>query len=278
MKMMSITMVDSAPVSCILPTSVTAFLWDLLCLFVIASSSVFVPYFLAFGGDFMGPQLAVDAVSTVFFAVDMHLRSSALAVAVEGVLITGKEEIRSHYCQTSLRMDLLSTVPVSAVLYAVTQSSLLYGSLRWLTLLRLRRIPQLSVALRKWISDQLHLRVPSSKGATMIGTVLLFLYTAHLLACLLSFIGKLEQRVGVESWIDANDLQHRSTVDVFATAFYWALYTLSTVGYGSVAIVTDYERAFAIAAMILGSILSALLSAVISSITDSNNAQIASKR
>lgn len=46
-----------------------------------------------------------------------------------------------------------------------------------------------------------------------------------------------------------NPLSNAGDMDRYLTAYYWALMTVTTVGYGDVAPHTSYERSFAIVAM-----------------------------
>ncbi len=59
------------------------------------------------------------------------------------------------------------------------------------------------------------------------------------------------------SWIWSNDvdLLWYSAGQVYLRAYYWGAYTVITVGYGSISLVTNMERIFAMAAMTVGAIV-----------------------
>jgi CRP-like cAMP-binding protein len=96
-------------------------------------------------------------------------------------------------------------------------------------------------------------------------TVSIFLLL-HGLACGFCIIGRLAR--GDNSWIIANQIEFgynlRSCEQIYATAIYWALYTISTVGYGAVSLETDQERGYAMLVMVFGVIFTAYLSSMMS--------------
>ncbi|KAG6973507.1 hypothetical protein JG687_00000861 [Phytophthora cactorum] len=55
-----------------------------------------------------------------------------------------------------------------------------------------------------------------------------------------------------DGWVATMGLQDKSLYDKYVTSFYWAIMTMTTVGYGDVHPTTTHERIFAIVAMILG--------------------------
>jgi len=104
-------------------------------------------------------------------------------------------------------------------------------------------------------------------GVNIYGNVLhlvmmisFYLYVAHVIACAYCFLGVQEMYIssarnngGKSSWIEANDLQNHSSIEIYLQSYYWALYSLSSVGYGNIAVASNTERVFAILVMIVGS-------------------------
>lgn len=66
--------------------------------------------------------------------------------------------------------------------------------------------------------------------AKLIG---LILFMAHICACSLHFVADLEHSVGVDvQWLSKNNLMDAQWYDQYTAAFYWAVITMITVGYG----------------------------------------------
>jgi hypothetical protein len=63
----------------------------------------------------------------------------------------------------------------------------------------------------------------------------------HLAACFWYFTAKLDG-FNPDTWVARYGLENDSDADLYMTAFYWALTTLSTVGYGDIGAETMMER------------------------------------
>merc|ERR1719502_39380 len=74
------------------------------------------------------------------------------------------------------------------------------------------------------------------------------LVSAHWLACLLIARGG----HSFNAYLGDTAYQAASDSKIYLVALYWSMMTMTTVGYGDVAMKTDEERLFAVAAMICG--------------------------
>jgi CRP-like cAMP-binding protein len=101
------------------------------------------------------------------------------------------------------------------------------------------------------------------------------LYFMHLLSCGLCWIGLVEVYSSPvsasSSWITANELSLSSPSLIYVSSLYWTIYSLSTVGYGSLSLVTNVERFYAILIMIIGAMLTAYVSSLLSIIIESSS-------
>ena len=92
-------------------------------------------------------------------------------------------------------------------------------------------------------------------------------YLAHVTCCAMCLIGVGARARGEENWIEANDYDHLSSLSIYLRAYFWAIYTIVTVGFGSVSVVSSTEKVFAMSVMILGAIMcDAGITAMLSSI------------
>ena len=84
----------------------------------------------------------------------------------------------------------------------------------------------------------------SSTAVTRIGeTFVLVITITHWMACIFFFIGRMFAEKDETSWLSLADLTNRTTHDLdeddfrqkqYVTSVYWALYTISTTGYGNI--------------------------------------------
>lgn len=97
----------------------------------------------------------------------------------------------------------------------------------------------------------------------IIGSVTTLLYVVHLSACGWIYLALTEESFGLTSWRIANNLS--DNVMTYFTAYYWAIYTVTTVGYGNISVVTDSERIYALMVMMIGVVFTAYFSAILGS-------------
>jgi CRP-like cAMP-binding protein len=95
----------------------------------------------------------------------------------------------------------------------------------------------------------------------------------HILCCGFIFIG-FSSTHSNSSWIQGNqeNFSYNASKDfdkIYFLALYWIVYTLATVGYGSVSLVSDGERVYAMLMMIVGTIFTAYLSSLLSNVIQS---------
>ncbi|RLN44867.1 hypothetical protein BBJ28_00009696 [Nothophytophthora sp. Chile5] len=74
-----------------------------------------------------------------------------------------------------------------------------------------------------------------------------------------------------EGWVVSMGLEDKPMYDKYVTSFYWAIMTMTTVGYGDVHPYTTHERIFAITAMVLGAWIFAYgITSVVAMVTNLN--------
>ena len=79
-------------------------------------------------------------------------------------------------------------------------------------------------------------------------TLLVLLSLIHFFSCFLIYFGK----IIYPGWITVNDIQNNSFSDIYVTAIYYLMTTLTTVGYGDISISTTYERIYQIILLLVG--------------------------
>jgi CRP-like cAMP-binding protein len=264
--------VDEAPNFFLLPNAPFCQFWTLISVCIIFFWAFTIPYYVAF--ENIGELIIfADVFSSVFFCIDIYFNMAYFAIEQDGDLITIASEFRKIYMEKSLALDLLSCIPVPLFVLGMTQNPLIYVILRWLHMLKLRKLSSKFHLLISFIEPLLRIRFPENV-LRIVKTVVVVWYFGHVVCCFFFLVGREEEEGSSSSWLQANGVVEDSFLTKYLTCYLWAMYTVVTVGYGSVAVVSTGERLLAIVTMISGAILcDAGVAAVLSTMIDAQDRQ-----
>lgn len=238
-------------------------LWAVLYFALMMYTAFVMPFRLAFYDDSQSATwTAIDSLVNGLYFLDILITLNTPIANKDGTLITSRKEIFLRYLRSWLLVDLVACIPSSLFGGDMTTQ----GSAGDVTsLLRLLRLPRLYrlVRLTRVLKMLNHLSVThcfdrlqqllSLKHSVM--KVMLFLSTVilalHLMSCLWFFVAGLEG-LGPETWVGVMELQDSDTSDQYVASMYWAVTTLTTVGYGDIVPTTTIERVVSIIWMIFG--------------------------
>ena len=82
----------------------------------------------------------------------------------------------------------------------------------------------------------------------LFSAFLIALSSLHICTCLFIFIGRNE----FQGWIFNNNLQDKNFFDIYITALYYQMATLTTVGYGDIIACNGFEKIYGIIVLIVG--------------------------
>uniref|UniRef100_A0A3B3VHC2 Potassium voltage-gated channel, subfamily H (eag-related), member 3 n=1 Tax=Poecilia latipinna TaxID=48699 RepID=A0A3B3VHC2_9TELE len=247
--------------------------WDWLILLATFYVAVTVPYNVCFsggrdeGGTSRNPPSVSDILVEILFILDIMLNFRTTFVSTSGQVVYDARSICVHYVTTWLFVDLVAALPFD-LLYAfnvTVVSSLVVHLLKTVRLLRLLRLLQ---KLERY-----------SQYSAVVLTLLMSMFAllAHWMACVWYYIGRKE----IES-LGSSDIgwlyelaKHYgnisgsgglkmlgggpSTRSSYVTALYFALSSLTSVGFGNVSANTDAEKIFSICTMLIGALMHAVV-------------------
>uniref|UniRef100_A0A3B5A034 Potassium voltage-gated channel, subfamily H (eag-related), member 3 n=1 Tax=Stegastes partitus TaxID=144197 RepID=A0A3B5A034_9TELE len=178
---------------------------------------------------------------------DILLNFRTTFVSTSGQVVYDARSICVHYVTTWLFVDLIAALPFD-LLYAFNVSVVIH-LLKTVRLLRLLRLLQ---KLERY-----------SQYSAVVLTLLMSMFAllAHWMACVWYFIGRKE----IESWL--HELAKRLGTpyflqfygNVYVTSLYFALSSLTSVGFGNVSANTDSEKIFSICTMLIGALMHAVV-------------------
>lgn len=260
-KMMSVKQLSNVTEFAILPGSLIARLWVIFCLMLIVYQALTVPYYIALSDDIF-PIALMDALVSGFFIIDIYLNLRYFAVEDNGTLISTRNEFSSRYIDNFLKRDIVCTLPIALFLYGVTGDTTTFVITRLLHLIRIDKINEYINRIIGIVES--HFQIRMSSDSVRVGkTILVVWYFGHVTACVFCGIGLMSPH----TWIAENDFTGLPSISIYLRGYLWSMYTIITVGYGSIELSTNVERAFAVCVMIMGAILcDAGMTAVLSSI------------
>ena len=218
--------------------------WNMFIALLALYSFVATPLDVAFLTENRTYEYAIDAI----FLVDvyLHFRTTyASSRTKEEVRVLSR--ITASYFYTWFAIDLISSLPLHAFIPPSKESAGIIV-LRFNKALRLFRIRSV---LNNFIE---------SSWKRVLRLVAFFIMCAHWVGCIFFLIGRTQDH-GTPGgrWIDAFHVRYMSFEMQYVTSVYWALTTLSTVGYGDITAISWAEKLFSACVMILGSVLYATI-------------------
>lgn len=230
---------------------------SLLALFIIYNV-IIIPYRIGFYHNAEGTMYAVEFSMDCFFAVDLVL-GFRLGFIREGVKIFDWKQITYGYLTSWFIIDFASSFPTDLIVAAVTPPGQEGGNsalLRIPRLLRFLRLFRLLKLMKLLNLGKLFIAFEDATGIDMAYIKLLsllfkILFLSHTLCCFWHFIS-IETSLPGEGWVEANGLMDADRDEAYLASLYWAITTLTTVGYGDILPMTIPEKTFALFSMLIG--------------------------
>uniref|UniRef100_A0A8C9YTY8 Voltage-gated delayed rectifier potassium channel KCNH4 n=1 Tax=Sander lucioperca TaxID=283035 RepID=A0A8C9YTY8_SANLU len=245
--------------------------WDWLILLATFYVAVTVPYNVCFtaveiredgASAARNPPSVSDILVEILFIIDIVLNFRTTFVSTSGQVVYDARCICIHYVTSWLFVDLIAALPFD-LLYAFN-ISVNFG-VHLLKTVRLLRLLRLLQKLDRY-----------SQYSAVVLTLLMstFALLGHWMACVWYLIGRSEiennsptswdigwlhelaKRLGTPYFLAPGGPSVRSS---YVTSLYFALSSLTSVGFGNVSANTDSEKIFSICTMLIGALMHAVV-------------------
>jgi voltage-gated potassium channel Kch len=228
--------------------------WDRAILALALASCLLVPYLVVFSHEVgLLSSLLVYAIDAVFLA-DVWLNHRT-TFRREGSEVTERAEIARRYRRGLLPIDLAASVPIDAA-FLLADGGLVGGIsvVLLVRLLRLLRVVRIFAIFRRWERQSWTnsglLRI--AKFSCVIGLLM------HWIACAWFFVPFLEG-FPRNSWVVLAGVDTATPLSQYIRSLYWAIVTMTTVGYGDITPSRDVEYVFTMVVMLLGASMYAFI-------------------
>ena len=247
--------------------------WDLLMIILLLYTAVVTPFEVAFLSETVPEGLfAINRLVDMCFFADIVINFClAYEMPDEGLWIVTHSRIAGRYMRSWFVIDVVSTIPfdmfvaVAPAAGVDADSAAAMSNLKVLRVVRLFRLIKLARVLRaSRIFKRWETQIAMSYGMqSLIKFALLVVTTTHWLSCLLRLVVELElsrdDRNNPVNYLVSNDIADASEWNQYLVGTYWALMTITTIGYGDVALVTDGEKLVGMLSMAVGGFIYAYI-------------------
>jgi len=213
-------------------------------------------FFQNISNGFNNQLVLIDLVADAIYmtSIILHFRT---AYYHHGELRAHSSDIFFNYLTGSFIIDAISML---SLIGRFSNFSYL-NYLLLFTLLRLYQVPSLIASIEDYF--QFSRQVKSTVEVIKLCFVIFIL--AHWLGCILFAITKIEDYE--DTWlVGVSGIEENNLTDYYVASLYWALMTMSTVGYGDITPKSTKERILTIAVMILSSVVFGFLLSSIGSL------------
>jgi hypothetical protein len=232
--------------------------WNFLAIFLLLYTFILTPYLIAFEEVEIGSSwFFVDVFVDCCFFVDIFITLNSAYPNSDGELVISRKEIFMNYLKGMLIIDFLSVFPF--YLIGDSKSSRSNVFIRFLRMARLTRIFRASkiINIVKHVSSaetmaSLVRFLKSYSGVTRLFTAInVVLLITHFTACMWFYSARLDD-FSPDTWVVRNNLLNSSKSQLYLSSLYWALTTLTTVGFGDIHAYTMGEMIICMLWMMFG--------------------------
>lgn len=242
------------------PSSSFMVRWDFLTTLCLLFTIFVTPYEVSFLETKLNELFWINRVVDFVFIVDIFITMHLTYVdPTNGKWVTSLKRIRERYIRSTFTLDVISVLPFDIIGVAADSKQL--NDLKILRVVKLFKLAKLMRIIRAGrLLRQIENSYPINYGVMqLVGFLISVLIAGHWLACMFRMTVTLttDDVTQDENWIlrmtQQGELPENSTAyDHYVVAYYWAIMTMTTIGYGDVPITSTSERTAAIVGMMLG--------------------------
>ena len=274
---------DQARKSCLFPQNKFRERWDVAMIVLLIFTATVTPFEVAFLDGDVNVLFAINRVVDMAFIIDLifNFLTPYRGSAAEGrEWVISKKEISKKYLKTWFIVDFLSVLPLDLIGIVASIDTL--SRLRIIRVLRLLKLLKLFRVLRAMrILKRFETKVAINYQLLLLVKFLVgIVFISHWVACIFTFagdydslvrngtVGDVEANSSVSarllspgdirfesSWIVEQGLEDKGSFAVYTASLYWAVMTLSTIGYGDIIPISYTEHIVAVMVMLMGASL-----------------------
>mmetsp|Transcript_28338 Transcript_28338/g.92542 ORF Transcript_28338/g.92542 Transcript_28338/m.92542 type:complete len:888 (-) Transcript_28338:70-2733(-) len=286
-KFADVPMMEYTPPSTISPNHKYMRFWDILSLFLLAFTAIVTPFEIGFLEPKFDSLFVINRIVDFCFLIDLLINFNLQYYDPHlARMETRRHVISKHYLRGWFMIDLISLLPYDILNLTGAGE---FSNLRVLRIIRLMRLAKLLRILR---AGRLFQRMEASMAldygllmmVSFFGNTIMI---SHWTACLWRILPHLQGESGMNwmhtipwnsDWfgeeVDGIQPEDRPVFDLYMCCVYFAVLTMTSVGYGDVLPTNTLERFGAVVTMLVGSYFFGFIVGSITSILGTRNARM----
>jgi hypothetical protein len=221
--------------------------WDFLILILILISCGLIPFQIAFRHTPYRLSTEIIYFIDLFFLIDIVLNFFT-SYRHHGVEVTKKNLTVSRYLKTVFSVDLIANFPLDVFFLFIDDIQISGISfILILRVFRLLRVVRLIVIFQRWQD----LSWTNSGYLRIIKFFTTIMLIIHWIACawfLVPFVDNFPEN----SWVVLSGIKDADPITQYVRSLYWAIVTMTTVGYGDITPHRNIEYVFTMVVMLIG--------------------------
>lgn len=230
--------------------------WNIYIGFLLLYTATVTPMVIAFFDSVnFDTFFVLDTIIDFCYICDLIINCNTAFLDNDSVLITSRKAIVLNYLKGWMILDIMACVPFGLIPTIISQASgKSYNKL--VRLFRLRSIPKLfrfSKVIKiiktyktNFLLEQIQIFLNINHSMMrLFATIAGILISLHLVGCFW-YMTALFSTNDYDSWIFRYGYEDESTYTLYLTSVYWAITTLTSIGYGDIVPFSDSELIFTI--------------------------------
>ena len=228
----------------------------------VAVSCTVIPLRIAFfDDDLYLPWTIIDLFSDGIFIIDIVVTFFTIEEDEYGTPIVSLKGIARKYIRGFFFLDLIASIPISTIMYLNylnQESSAEYNqNLHFINLIKTLKVYRIMVIFKvlRILRQSKLIEVIARKFfitpqvSSVFTNMVRLLFLVHFIGCMWGLVAVTFETEFRDNWLRDKDLENASPLERYTTSCYWAVMTITTVGYGEISPVNVYEATVCILLM-----------------------------